>query len=110
MPADTLYDYDTGTSQCAWCFGQAPCAYDHETEEEAARVAEAQLLNPSKPSPVLHELESAEGPMTAMELSAATHLLVETVEDELIRLEAKGLVHQTSIRRWTDRLRSVPSI
>lgn len=110
---DTLYDYDTDTSQCAWCFsqvGEDGCTYDHEAEEEAARMAEAQLLDPSKPSPVLMELEAAEGPLTAMELSAATHLLVETVEDELVRLEAKALVRLTGTRRWTDRLRSVPSI
>src|SRR4051794_26076340 len=119
MPApmaatETLYDYDTGTTQCAWCFGEAPCPYDHQAEEEAARVAEAQLLDPSKPSPVLLALEVAEGPMTAMELAAVTSLLVETVEEELVRLEAKGLTETApglpGTQLWIDRLRSVPSL
>jgi hypothetical protein len=110
---DTSYDFDTGTFQCTWCFSPAGpdgCDWDHEAEEENARIAEAQLLDPAKPSPVLNMLECAEGPLTAMELAGATHLLVETVEAELVRLEAKGLVSYLDTRRWIDRLRSVPSI
>jgi len=83
---DTLYDYDTDTSQCAYCFSEAPCGYDHPEEEDGVPPSQNQVLN---------ELETAEaGHMTTDELVRETGCSHRAVTAELVRLEAKGLVRQ----------------
>jgi hypothetical protein len=105
---DTVYDFDTDTSQCAHCFSQAPCGYDHADEADGTDL-EGWVPDHVKPNEILNVLEAAEYPLTAMAIAMETGHLVETIEAELDRLAAKGLARMSDTRRWVDLLRSIPS-
>jgi hypothetical protein len=104
---DTIHDYDTDTSQCAWCFSQVDesgnCPWGSHEEEEAVAPSANEVLN---------ALETSEAPVTAEQIQAelerqvAVTYSVTAIESDLHRLHSKGLVvmhwaYDTSPPKWS---------
>lgn len=66
-----------------------------------------------EPGELLNHLETADGPLTVAQLVALTGFSGQAVEDDLLRLEDKGLarpVRNEDGAAWTDLLRFVPPV
>lgn len=88
--------------------------HDVFTDEDGPEPCDQELVEViPQPGELLNHLETADGPLTVAQLVALTGFSGQAVEDDLLRLEDKGLarpVRNEDGAAWTDLLRFVPPV